>query len=60
MGKFELGNIYTTAAVFDCMCIEDKFGFFVENSLNRFKNCDWGDSDKEDKTLNDEAVINNV
>lgn len=58
MKNFELGKVFITVAVLDHMCIEDGFEFFVADSLKRYKNCDWGDTCKEDKDMNDEAIIN--
>lgn len=58
MGKFEFGTLCTTTTVFNRMNEDKQFSSFVNDSLSRYKTCDWGDSDKEDKALNDEAVIN--
>lgn len=58
MGKFEFGTLCITATVFSRMDEDKKFSGFVNDSLNRYKTCDWGEISKEDKVLNDEAITN--
>ena len=58
MKRFELGDLYTTAAIRERINENKRFGFFVRKCIRRYMDCDWGDSYKEDKALNDEAVIN--
>lgn len=54
--KFPLGQLLVTAGV-DQKTKEDKgFYIFVSTSLGRYTQCDWGDTCKEDKKLNDNAV----
>lgn len=54
--KFELGQIVVTNSV-DTRIKEDKtFEKFVQMSLGRYANCDWGDTCKEDSKLNDNAL----
>lgn len=56
MKKFEMGELVATASVSERMKKEAGFLGFVQNSLCRYINCDWGDLDEEDKKRNDEAV----
>lgn len=58
MKKFTTGAFYVTAAIHSRMSEERNFGYFVRRSVRRYMDCDWGDRSKEDKALNDEAVIN--
>ena len=54
-----LGNLYSTRGVNEKLKGDLGFMQFVVHSLERYQNCDWGDLSKEDKKLNDSAVINN-
>jgi len=56
MKKFELGNLVATASIDERMKKEPSFLHFIQVSLGRYVNCDWGDLDEEDKKRNDEAV----
>lgn len=56
MKNFELGQLVATRAVADKMQEDSKFASFVQLSLNKYLNCDWGNMDAEDKALNDAAV----
>lgn len=56
MKKFELGQLVVTRAVADRMQTDEKFTRFVQLSLGRYINCDWGSMDDEDKAMNDAAV----
>lgn len=54
--KFELGRTVVTAAI-DARMNEDKaFARFVQMSLGRYIDCDWGDTCDEDKKSNDDAL----
>lgn len=55
---FELGQLVATAGVADKMEEDSDFKSFVEQSVRRYIHCDWGDTDREDKELNDDAVKN--
>lgn len=57
MKKFELGQLVATKAVAELMQEDSKFKVFVQVSLGKYINCDWGSMDKEDKKLNDAAVV---
>jgi len=54
--KFELGRLVTTKNVADQMSSNKEFAEFVNVSLKRYLNCDWGEMDTDDKAMNDEAV----
>lgn len=56
MEKFELGQLVVTRAVANRMQTDEKFTRFVQLSLVRYINCDWGSMAKEDKAMNDAAV----
>ena len=56
MKKFELGNLVATASIDERMKKDQSFLRFIQVSLGRYVNCDWGDLDEEDKKRNDEAV----
>ena len=56
MKKFELGQLVVTRAVADRIQTDEKFTSFVQLSLGRYINCDWGTMADEDKAMNDAAV----
>lgn len=56
MKKFELGQLVVTRAVADRIQTDEKFTRFVQLSLGRYINCDWGAMADEDKAMNDAAV----
>lgn len=45
-----------TRAVHELMQSDKSFALFVQLSLGKYVNCDWGSIDDEDKKLNDGAV----
>ena len=53
---FELGMLVATTRIADGIREDREFNHFVFDSLERYKNCDWGDLDEEDKMMNDEAL----
>lgn len=53
---FELGMLVATTKIADRIREDKEFNHFVFDSLERYKNCDWGDLDEEDKMVNDEAL----
>ena len=53
-----LGMTYLTRGVDEKMKEDINFTHFISKCLERYKNCDWGNLCKEDKELNDSAVIN--
>lgn len=53
---FELGMLVATTRIADRIREDKEFNHFVFDSLERYKNCDWGDLDEEDKMTNDEAL----
>lgn len=56
MGKFELGKTVVTKGVARKMEEHPDFRLFVNDSLNRYSECDWGDTCGEDKKAVDYAV----
>lgn len=55
----ELGQTVMTRTVGNAVVENYLFYHFVFNSLERYKNCDWGDLPSEDKRMNDLATKNN-
>ena len=53
---FELGMLVATTRIADRIREDKEFNHFVFDSLERYKNCDWGDLDEEDKMMNGEAL----
>lgn len=58
MEKFKIGHLAATKEVSERMQHDLAFAAFVSKSIRRYKECDWGDSSKEDKASNDAAVEN--
>ena len=56
--KFKMGRVVATAGVDERMQKDRIFAAFVSKSLRLYENCDWGQTCKEDKTQNDDAVKN--
>lgn len=56
MEKFETGKIYMTAGISESMEQSQAFADFVARSLKRYIFGDWGELEKDDANLNDEAV----
>lgn len=54
--KFKLGRVVVTAEIDKLMETDCGFRNFVETSLGRFINCDWGTMSDKDKPGNDKAV----
>ena len=50
---FNTGQIVATRGVYDLACQNPDFAQFIQKSLNRHVNGDWGDVDEEDKQTND-------
>lgn len=57
--KFELGRVVITKGAAERLENDDEFYAFVEESLARYTQGDWGDTCDEDKKTNDYAVKNN-
>jgi len=55
--KFMLGRLVATRGVAELMNTDQRFASFVSDSLKRYITCDWGDLCKDDRTMNDEAVL---
>ena len=60
MEKFKLGQMVATWDVDHLMRTEEDFKTFVFACLERYRKCDWGDLEADDKELNNEAVNNGV
>lgn len=56
--KFEMGILIATRKIVNRIHEDKEFNRFVFDSLERYKNCDWGETDEADKVKNDEAVKN--
>ena len=54
--KFELGKMYMTAGVAAKVKESAEFARFVNDSINRYTSCDWGDTCQSDWKLNDSAI----
>lgn len=54
MSKLELGRVVMTVGISEKM--DYSFKEFVDKCLERHKNADWGDLDKNDKKSNDYAL----
>jgi len=53
--SFTLGQVVTTSGLFTYLS-HSGFSGFINNSLQRHRNKDWGDVSEEDKISNDYAV----
>lgn len=53
--KFELGRLVSTIGVDTKMKADSSFSVFVRISLERYSQCDWGNTCDEDKQTNDAA-----
>lgn len=56
MGKFELGRTVVTKGVSQRMEEHPDFRLFVNDSLERYSKCDWGDTCSDDKETAEYAV----
>ena len=54
---FDCGVLVATASVNERMTNDQRFYHFARFCLARHLNGDWGDLEKEDRELNDEAVV---
>lgn len=54
--KFELGRVVVARGIDDRMERDPTFKRFIQRSLGRYMNCDWGDTDEEDANSNNEAL----
>lgn len=54
--KLDLGQIVITQNVNIAIKSNNKFYEFVMESLEKYKNKDWGNMCKEDKEINDDAI----
>ena len=58
MRKFLTGAIVVTRKIIDEINRDPSFGNFIDESLGKYINCDWGNSPECDKEMNDQAIIN--
>lgn len=56
--KFKLGQVVITNSVNAKISESIEFSQFILDSIFKYRNCDWGDLDKEDWKMNDSAVKN--
>ena len=56
--RFSLGQLVATRGVARLMDETPDFRAFVNRSLSRYQDCDWGEMPDDDKRLNDFAVQN--
>lgn len=54
---FDLGNVTATVGIMLQARIDCTFQFFVDDSLERFKNLDWGIVSESERILNDRKVM---
>ena len=54
--KFDVGDVFATAGIYNSMNHDPKFASFTRRSLERHAQGDWGDLPEEDKLANDEAL----
>ena len=57
MRKFLTGAIVVTRKIIDEINRDPSFGNFIDESLGKYINCDWGNSPECDKEMNDQAII---
>ena len=55
--KFKYGKLYATKGVDEMVGKDNNFAKFVVDSVQRHLNGDWGDLDREDKRLNERALV---
>ena len=56
MRRFIIGRLCASRGVADYMAENRSFARFVQDSLTRYFQCDWGEMTASDKRSNDEAV----
>lgn len=57
--KFSLGNLLVTTNVDARMRYDIPFRKFIKESLEKYEQCDWGDTCSEDRITNENALKNN-
>lgn len=57
--KFSLGKVVQTRGIANECEQNESFYKEINNAINLFINCDWGELCKEDKEMNDSAIKNN-
>lgn len=57
--KFELGELVMTKSINNRIANGDRqFAKFVLDSLEKYRNCEWGELTEDDKKANDNSVAN--
>ena len=56
MKKFNLGQVTITRTVNDMIADDEQFAKEVTQALRKYKNYDWGDLQKSDWQMNDDAI----
>ena len=56
---FNKGHVVVTRGINERISNDERFARFIENSLEKYSACDWGDTCKEDSEMNDLAAKNN-
>ena len=56
MSKFAMGKLVVTAGIDEQMKNDSSFRGFVQMSIGRFSNGDWGNMDSEDKQQNEQGL----
>ena len=54
----KIGTLVATKSIVDKMCEDNDFAHFINDSVNRYKAMDWGDTCDEDKEANSAAIKN--
>ncbi len=57
--KLNTGRLVVTRGVNEELAINEEFAKFVMESLVKYRNCNWGQTHKDDSELNDKSVLNN-
>lgn len=57
--KFSIGQIVITKGINAKISESIGFSKFILESIAKYRNCDWGNLNKEDWKMNDSAVENN-
>ena len=56
MRKFNLGQVVMTRTINNTIADDEQFAKEIMQVLRKYQNCDWGDLDKNDWQMNDDAI----
>ena len=56
--SFETGEVVTTMGIVEACEKSQDFKKDLDQIIGQYKSCNWGDTESDDKVLNDQAVIN--